>query len=219
MLYGCPNIHVFTDHKNTTFDCLQTQHVLRWHLFLDDYSVIFHYIQGNSYSLRNTLSCLPFDERQNTYALPSHDYGYTYKPNTQAITGSCQRVLNDDLVCLQPTLSSEDTHDSYPMSEDTHDICHQLYGSIDQFQSLALEHNLVDCFIHLPMLENIPFILTYANITQAQPGDTQLQLCAHRSPIVYPETIGTKIYPYGAIKKPIINPGTFTCHVECSNAP
>jgi RNase H-like domain found in reverse transcriptase len=28
MLYGCPNIHVFTDHKNNMFAHLQTQHVL-----------------------------------------------------------------------------------------------------------------------------------------------------------------------------------------------
>jgi RNase H-like domain found in reverse transcriptase len=25
MLYGCPNIHVFTDYKNNTFACLLTQ--------------------------------------------------------------------------------------------------------------------------------------------------------------------------------------------------
>jgi RNase H-like domain found in reverse transcriptase len=34
MLYGCPNIHVFTDHKNNTFARLQTQRVLHWPLFM-----------------------------------------------------------------------------------------------------------------------------------------------------------------------------------------
>jgi hypothetical protein len=34
-----------------------------------------------------------------------------------------------------------------------------------------MENNLIDCFLHLPMSENIPFILMYANITQDQPGE------------------------------------------------
>jgi hypothetical protein len=101
MLYGCPNIHVFTDHMNNMFEHLQTQHVLQWRLFLDDYSIKFHYIKGNSNLLANVLSCLPFDERQKAYALPSHkdiNYGYKLKHNLQAVTSSCQRVINDDLL-------------------------------------------------------------------------------------------------------------------------
>jgi hypothetical protein len=35
------------------------------------------------------------------------------------------------------------------------------------------------------MLENIPFILTYANIAQAQPGDAQLQLLCTQKPNQY----------------------------------
>jgi RNase H-like domain found in reverse transcriptase len=93
MLYGCPNIHVFTDHKNTTFDCLQTQCVLQWHLFMDDYSVKFHYIKGQSNMLADALSRLPFDEEQKAYASPSHD-----KHNIQAVTSLRQGVLNDDLL-------------------------------------------------------------------------------------------------------------------------
>jgi RNase H-like domain found in reverse transcriptase len=70
MLYGSPDIHIYTDHKNNTFARFQTQHALRWPMFLDDYHVHLHYIKGNSNSLADALSRLPFDERQNTYALP-----------------------------------------------------------------------------------------------------------------------------------------------------
>jgi RNase H-like domain found in reverse transcriptase len=123
MLYGCPNIHVFTEHKNNTFERLQTQRVLRWRLFLDDYSVKFHYIKGNSKTLADALSRLPFDEEQKAYALPSHD-----KHNTRAITTSCQPVLNGDSVHIRPNQNSDDTNDIY----------HQLYGSLDLFQPLAM---------------------------------------------------------------------------------
>jgi RNase H-like domain found in reverse transcriptase len=47
MLYGCPDIHVYPDHKNNTFACFQTQRVLQWRLFLDDYQVHLRYINGS----------------------------------------------------------------------------------------------------------------------------------------------------------------------------
>jgi hypothetical protein len=82
MLYGCPDIHVYTDHKNNTFACFQTQRVLQWRLLLDDYNVHLHYIKGNSNSLAAALSRLPFDERQNmhTSSMPSicHNHGYSW---------------------------------------------------------------------------------------------------------------------------------------------
>jgi RNase H-like domain found in reverse transcriptase len=65
MLYGCQNIYVYTDHKNKTFNNLKPQCVLRWRLFLEDYAVQFCYIKGESNSLADALSRLPFDERQN----------------------------------------------------------------------------------------------------------------------------------------------------------
>jgi RNase H-like domain found in reverse transcriptase len=65
MFYGCQHIYVYTYHKNNTFTNLQTQHILCWRLFLEDYTVQFCYIKGEYNSLADALSHLPFDERQN----------------------------------------------------------------------------------------------------------------------------------------------------------
>jgi hypothetical protein len=70
LLYGCQNIHVYTDHKNNTFQRIQTQRVMHWWLFLADYGVQFHYIKGESNSLADALSCLPFNERQTPWRHP-----------------------------------------------------------------------------------------------------------------------------------------------------
>jgi len=72
-LYGCQNIHVYTDHKNNTFANLQTQRVLRWRLFLEDYGVQLHYIKGETNHIADALSRLPFDERQTTPDTPQAD--------------------------------------------------------------------------------------------------------------------------------------------------
>jgi Integrase zinc binding domain len=98
---------------------------------------------------------------------------------THAITSSCQPVLNGDSVHIRPNQNSEDTNDIY----------HQPFGSTDLFQPLALENDLIDCFLHLPLSENIPFILTYANIAQAQPGDAQLQLLRAQKPNQYTQKL------------------------------
>lgn len=138
MLYGCPNIHVDTDHKNNTFHLLQTQRVLRWRLLLEDYGVHFKYIKGETNSLADALSRLPFDERQN----PPQD-STLYKAS-----------------------SIDTTSDQF-----------------DQFFSCALDDDdLIDCFVHLPVAENIQFVLDYRTIANAQPGDVQLQRLRQAKP-------------------------------------
>jgi hypothetical protein len=92
MLYGCQNLYVYTDHKNNTFHNLQTQRVLRWRLFLEDFAVKFIYIKGDMNTLADALSRLPFNERQN----PSSLYALQNLSDSPVNNPRSRREADDD---------------------------------------------------------------------------------------------------------------------------
>ena len=47
---------MFSDHKNLTFDTLKTQHVLRWHNKVEEFSPTLHHIEGPRNILADNLS-------------------------------------------------------------------------------------------------------------------------------------------------------------------
>ncbi len=57
MLLG-GHIHVFTDHRNLTFDTLKTQCVLRWHTKIEQFSPMLHFVKSPCNILANNLSRL-----------------------------------------------------------------------------------------------------------------------------------------------------------------
>jgi hypothetical protein len=52
------NIHVFTDHKNLTFNTLKTQCVPCWHTKIEEFLPMLHYVKGPHNILANNLSRL-----------------------------------------------------------------------------------------------------------------------------------------------------------------
>ena len=78
MLYGC-DLTIFTDHKNLTDANLNTQCVLRWCVFIEEYSPKFSYVkQGQDNVIADFFSRTPLSEGKEAPGL----YGPTYAQDT-----------------------------------------------------------------------------------------------------------------------------------------
>ena len=61
MLFGA-ELHIHTDHRNLTHFNFTTQRVLRWRLYIEEYSPHFHYVRGTDNVLADFLSRSPLTD-------------------------------------------------------------------------------------------------------------------------------------------------------------
>ena len=73
MLYGA-EVHIHTDHKNLTHHKFNSQRVIRWRLFLEDFAPHMHYIRGQDNLVPDAISRMPYDEEIHTYESPNDNY-------------------------------------------------------------------------------------------------------------------------------------------------
>ena len=162
MLYGCPDLHIYTDHRNNIFDKMHTQRVMRWRLYLEDYGVKFHYIKGSTNLLADALSRLPFDEGQNPSDTSATEQAVLDKAKFLNQSNTLQDV---NMVTLESTANM-----------------HALTNIESYYSFVTDDNDLVDCFVNLPPGEDIPLVVDYQAIKEAQQGDAQLQSLAHDHP-------------------------------------
>ena len=150
MLFGCCDLHVWTDHKNLTYTMLNSQRVLRWRLFLEDFHPTFHYIPGDHNSLADTLSRLPTFGRQD--------------PDAAIVLSPMETMLRSKL--------DRDGQAFDPFATPSPEAPSAVFSGY----SMAMDNpSLVDCFVNLPPLGDVPVPLSFEACATAQAQDATLQ--------------------------------------------
>mmetsp|Transcript_1731 Transcript_1731/g.3813 ORF Transcript_1731/g.3813 Transcript_1731/m.3813 type:complete len:465 (+) Transcript_1731:801-2195(+) len=166
MLYGT-QLTIFTDHKNLTFRTLNTQRVLRWRMYLEEFSPAFRYLPGKDNVLADCFSRLPRMEK------PSEGKSSLSKGKLIAFDKLNVRMdPNDEMysfeeeVLLPPPSEAEFNRTFKCMFSCCRDGDHG-HGAIENDEML-------ESFLNHPPLHVMQNPITMANIQQHQLQDVVL---------------------------------------------
>ncbi len=163
MLLGA-DIHVFTDHKNLTFNTLKTQHVLRWRTKIEEFSLILHYIEGPRNILADNLSrlhCLvtPAQIAKGKKLVELVEVSPEEEDEAYFLDQEYSDLYNEDVwECIECYLNLPDTPhpDENPLNF-AH--IHELQQQDEQL--LALQVKNPDNYVNLQLDDNIDDIICY----------------------------------------------------------
>ena len=165
MLLGCKELHVHTDHKNLTYANLNSQRVLWWCLFLEEYSPHFHYVQGPDNVIADALSCLPLQEEEG--AVPSQH-------NSGKHSVFHNRWVTDDIHSADASFGA----DTGAYQGDT-----ELYQS---YSEVFYDEELLDSYLNHPEITAAqPLPVDYVTIRQHQLQDAALLALPQTKPNLF----------------------------------
>jgi hypothetical protein len=163
MLLGV-NIHVFTDHKNLAFNTLKTQCVLRWHMKIEEFSPMLHYIEVPCNILADNLSRLhslvtPAQIAEGKKLIELTEVSIEEEDDAYFLDQEYSGLYDENVwECIECYLNLPDTPhpDENPLNYEH--IC-QLQQQDEQL--LALKVKYPDSYVNLQLDANIDDIICY----------------------------------------------------------
>jgi hypothetical protein len=163
MLLGA-DIHVFMDHKNLTFDALKTQCVLRWHIKIEEFLPMLHYIKGPHNILADNLSRLhhlitPAQITEGKKLVEPAEVSNEEEDKAYFLDQEYCSLYNENVwACIECYLNLPDT--PHP-DENPLNYAHICVFQQQDKQLLALQVKYPDNYINLQLDDNVDDIICY----------------------------------------------------------
>ena len=174
MLMGA-QLTVYTDHRNLTFRTMNPQRVLRWKIFLEDFSPQLKYIEGKDNVLADCFSRLPRMEAPSEGKRLAPGKGHLIAFDT--IPKQIERDEIDEAYGYES---------EYNVSNNT-GISEKINSCfISEGRNSFYDEEILDMFVNHPALEIMPNPITIRNIQQHQFMDEALNQAHQREPNRFP---------------------------------